>query len=123
MGSQSLGSHIGRRHIWRGMADFRDFTQNCLWSGGCERYRRSVSVFPERSKEYYASKQSLQTIQSDRDFNLMFSGCMDHTARPRSSQYSCVPLGPLTSLGLGTWAAAARHDRNMHKTFCPNFSI
>merc|ERR1712179_672427 len=30
------------------------FTQNGLWSGQSERYRRSLSVFPHRNAEYYA---------------------------------------------------------------------
>merc|ERR1712179_173367 len=37
-----------------GMCSFRDFTQNGLWSGQSERYRRSLSVFPHRNAEYYA---------------------------------------------------------------------
>ena len=94
---------------WK-MCDFRDFTQNGLWSGQGDRYARSVSVvgqhepflnispqFPDMNREYCVVRRCATPARMDSALLPYCSSTADDLRRMKRELYS---PGPMDSEGL-----------------------
>jgi len=81
------------------MCDFRDFTQNGLWSGQGDRYARSVSVFPDMNREYCVVRRRCAT-PARMDSDLLLPYCSSTAEDLRRMKRELYSPGPMDSEGL-----------------------
>merc|ERR1719234_974064 len=81
------------------MCDFRDFTQNGLWSGQGDRYARSVSVFPDMNREYCVARRRCAT-PARMDSDLLLPYCSSTAEDLRRMKRELYSPGPMDSNGL-----------------------